>query len=152
MEDIQFQNMDSWRGGSNKFGLTFKQIILMHINRCVLNGSVEWHGGYWNETGNNPVTRFYVQNSRDVYCNSVKMLRACLLGYFDKKMEEADKKLKEEHQEKYNAYLQEENKGKDIKIEWWNFKIDWHLRLFEELIRLSKRLNFFEEESSEEEM
>jgi len=48
-DNIQFSNMDSWKGSSGKFGLTFKQIILMHINRCVLNGSTEWMGGYWNQ-------------------------------------------------------------------------------------------------------
>jgi len=152
-EEIQFSNMDSWRGGSSgKFGLTFKQIVLQHINRCVVNGSVEWHGGYWNETGNNPTIRTYVQNSRDVYSNSVKMLRACLLGYFDKQIKEADKKLQEEFAGKYKEYEEKEEKGKDIKYEWYSYKVEWHIRLFEELIMLSKRLNFFEEETSEEEM
>ena len=145
--------MDSWRGNSSgKFGLTFKQIILMHINRCVQNGSVEWHGGFWNEYGNNPVNRTYIQNSRDVYSNSVKMLRACLLGYFDKKIEEADKKLQEEYAGKLKEYEENEQKGKDIKYEFYAYKVGWHIKLFEELIMLSKRLNFFEEESSEEEM
>src|SRR3989344_3930095 len=117
-DEIQFSNMDSWRGGSSgKFGLTFKQIVLMHINRCVQNGSVEWHGGYWNETGNNPTIRTYVQNSRDVYSNSVKMLRACLLGYFDKQIKEADKKLQEEFAIKFKEYEEKETKGKDIKYE-----------------------------------
>lgn len=154
MEDqIQFANMDSWRGGgSGKFGLTFKQIILMHINRCVVNGSVEWHGGYWDERGYNPTIRTYVHNSRDVYSNSVKMLRACLLGYYDKKITEADKKLQEEFNKKYEEYSNQEKKGKEVKYEWYNFKVEWHIRLFEELIKLSKRLNFFEEETSEEEM
>lgn len=152
-DDIQFSNMDSWRGGSSgKFGLTFKQIVLQHIDRCVRNGSVEWHGGYWNETGYNPTTRTYVQNSRDVYANSVKMLRALLLGYFDKKTEEADKELQEEFSEKYKEYLEREEKGKDIKYEWYNYKVEWHIRLFEQLILLSKKINFFEEETSEEEM
>src|SRR3989344_7569886 len=104
-DEIQFSNMDSWRGSSSsKFGLTFKQIVLTHINRCVVNGSVEWHGGYWQETGSNPVTRIYVQNSRDVYSNSVKMLRALLKGYFDKEMKEADKTLQEEFAKKENEY------------------------------------------------
>jgi len=153
MDEIQFQNMDSWRGSSSgKFGLTFKQIVLMHINRCVQNGSVEWHGGYWNETGNNPVIRTYIQNSRDVYSNSVRMLRACLLGYFDKRTEEADKKLKEEYQKKLKEYEEKEEKGKNVRYEWYSYKVEWHIRLFEQLIMLSKRLNFFEEESSEEEM
>ena len=80
------------------------------------------------------------------------MLRACLLGYFDKKTEDADKKLQEEFQENYKAYTEKEEKGKDVKYEWYSYKVEWHIRLFEELIMLSKRLNFFEEETSEEEM
>jgi hypothetical protein len=151
-DDIQFQNIESWRGGSSgKFGLTFKQIVLMHINRCVVNGSVEWHGGYWNETGNNPVTRTYVHNSRDVYSNSVRMLRALLLGYFDKQTKEADEELDNEFKEKFKEYSEREEKGKDIKYEWYNYKVEWHIRLFEQLIKLSKKLNFFEEEANEEE-
>jgi|SRR3989344_185503 len=152
-DEIQFSNMDSWRSGSSgKFGLTFKQIVLQHINRCVVNGSVEWHGGYWNEIGYNPTTRTYVQNSRDVYSNSVKMLRALLLGYFDKQMQEADKELQDEFAENYKVYTEREEKGKDVKYEWYSYKVEWHIQLFEELIMLSKRLNFFEEETSEEEM
>jgi hypothetical protein len=153
MEDIQFSNMDSWRGNSSgKFGLTFKQIVLMHIQRCVINGSVEWHGGYWDERGYNPTIRTYVHNSREVYSNSIRMLRALLLGYFDKEMEKEDKLLSEEYAEKYKEYLEKEKQNKEVKYDWYSFKVDWHLRLFEQLIKLSKRLNFFEEESSEEEM
>lgn len=153
MDDIQFSNMDSWRGGSgSKFGLTFKQICLMHINRCVINGSVEWHGGYWNETGYNPVTKTYVQNSREVYNNSVAMLKALLMGYFDKQMKEADKKLEEEFELKKQEYGSKEKQGKEIRYEWYNFCILWNIKLFQQLIMLSKRLNFFEEETSEEEL
>src|SRR3989304_8708778 len=156
-EDVTFQNMDSWRGSSSgKFGLTFKQICLMHINRCVINGSVEWHGGYWQEkqASNYTAERYYVQNSREVYCNSVKMLRALLLGYFDKQMKEADKSLQEEFEQIYQTYVNEykEEKNKYAKAEYYENKVDWHIKLFEQLIMLSKRLNFFEEEASEEEM
>jgi len=154
MSDIQFQNMDSWRGsGGNKFGLNFKQIVLMHINRCVVNGSVEWHGGYWQERFQQHWTeKYYVQNSREVFSNSIKILRALLLGYFDKKMEEKDKKLQEKYNEEYEKYSKEKEKTKELKQEWNSFSVEWHTKLFEELIMLSKRLNFFEEESSEEEM
>lgn len=152
-DDIQFQNMDSYRGSSSgKFGLTFKQIVLMHINRCVQNGSVEWHGGFWIETGSNPVHRNYIPNTRDTYCNSIKMLRAILLGYFDKEIKEADKKLQEEYEDltkKYSELIKKDNKSRS---DWYGIKIDWHIKLFEQLIMLSKRLNFFEEETSEEEI
>lgn len=153
-DDITFQNMDSWRGGgSGKYGLTFKQICLQHINRCVVNGSVEWHGGYWQEKVQaNWTDKIYIQNSREVYCNSIKMLRALLLGYFDKPMKEADKKLQEEFEKKFKEYSEIGEKGKEVKYGWFEFKVEWHIKLFEELIMLSKRLNFFEEESSEEEL
>lgn len=157
MDEIQFSNMDSWRGSSSgKFGLTFKQIVLTHINRCVINGSVEWHGGYWQERNatNYTIERIYIQNSREVYCNSVKMLRALLLGYFDKQIKEADKEIQEQLKQRYEEYLKEvkQEGNKYAKAEYYEDKVDLHIRLFEELIMLSKRLNFFEEESSEEEM
>lgn len=152
-DDIQFQNMDSWKGSSGKFGLTFKQIVLQHINRCVINGSVEFHGGYQQSINRGNYSDYvYVPNSREVYNNSVKMLRALLLGYFDKQMKDADKQLQEEYDKSYEEYSQREQKGKEVKSEWNSFKVDWHIQLFEHLIMLSKRLNFFEEESSEEEM
>lgn len=150
-EDITFSNMDSWGGGGgSKMGLTFKQIILMHINRCVQNGSVEWHGGYWQEKQQQSgIERIYVNNSRDVYNNSVKMLRAILIGYFDSKMNEEDKRLNEEYENKFKEF--KESEDKKIVKDWNDFRVYWHLRLFEQLIRLAKRLNFFEEESDEAE-
>jgi len=149
-DNIQFQNVDSWKGGGGKFGFSFKQIVLEHIRRVTINGSVEWHGGYWNETGYNPTTRTYVHNSRDVYGNSVRMLRALLLGYFDKQIKPIDKQLQEELAEAYEKYKKAEDKS--AKYEYYETKIDIYIRLFEQLIILSKRLNFFEEEATEEEM
>jgi hypothetical protein len=152
-EDITFSNMDSWRGSSSgKYGLTFKQICLMHINRTVVNGSVEFRGGYQKEIPHGNFSTYeYIPDTRDVYSNSVRMLRALLLGYFDKQTKEADEKLEEEFNEKYKEYSEREEKGKDIKYEWYSYKVEWHIRLFEQLILLSKKLNFFEEETSEEE-
>jgi hypothetical protein len=153
-EKIQFSNMDSWRGSSSgKFGLTFKQIVLMHINRCVQNGSVEFRGGFWQSINKGTYSdSIYIADSRDVFNNSIKMLRVCLLGYFDEKMNKADKELQKEFDEGYKEFSEAEKNEKEVRREWYAFKIDWHIRLFEELIKLSKRLNFFEEESSEEEM
>jgi len=150
-EQPVFSNMDSWRGGGNNFGLTFKQIIILHINRCVQNGSQEMHGGYWNTRGNNPVTKTYVPNSRDVFNNSVKMLKAILLCHFDKKIEGNEKKLNEEFEEEHKAYKKKDNSKMQVLKDWYDYKVNWHTKLFEELIQLSRRLNFFEEETAEEE-
>ena len=149
-DNVSFSDMDGYRGSSGKFGLNFKQIILMHINRCVINGANEWHGGYWETRGYNPVTKTYVPNSREVYNNSVKMLRACLLGYFDEKMQKADDELQKEIKEAFDKCKESVEDGKKDFSEWNSLKTGWHIRLFEELLLLSKRLNFFEEEDSGE--
>jgi len=139
-DDLSFQNMDSWKGGGS-FGLTFKQIVLLHIQRCVSNGSVEWCGGYTNKkykptgSGQTFMEEYYIPSTKDVYCNSIRMLRACMLGYFDKKILGPDKKIIE-------ALA-------DTKIKE-NRKLALHIEWFEMLILLAKRLNFFEEKTSNE--
>jgi len=149
MDDVEFQNTDTWKGG-DKFGLTFKQIILMHINRCVLKGTTEWHGGYWNEKQkSNWVEKYYVPDSREVYNNSIRMLRCILLGYFDDIIESKDKELQEELVKAYEEY-EKSNKDKSAKVEYYEAKVDIYIRMFEELIMLSKRLNFFQEEDTKE--
>lgn len=152
MEDsIQFSNMDSWKGSGNKFGLTYKDIVIEHIRRCVINASCEWHGGYWQERMiSNHAERYYVQNSRDVYCNSVRILRSLLSGYFDKKMEGADKRLSLEFDKVYQEYKKKNDK--ESKLKYFEEKIDVYMELFEELVKLAKRLNYFQEETSEEVM
>ena len=154
--EVSFRDVEGWSGGGgSKFGLTFKQIILTHINRCVIHGSLEMCGGYWNKkaTGN-IVEETYVPDSREVYSNSIKMLRALLLGYYDDKMEKADNELAEEYKQTFEKTEvtddMSKEKKKEVKRAWTTFKIDWHIKLFEQLILLSKRENFFEEISGEE--
>jgi hypothetical protein len=155
-DSIQFLNMDTWKGsGKRQFGLTFTQIILMHINRCVMNGSTEWHGGYWNtktinQGGVISTEKVYVRDSREVYTNSIIMLRAILTGYFDKKMEERDKKLYPKIKE-LNEKIKKATDKKEID-KYITDKIGYAIELFEELVKLCKRHNFFEEEVIEEEL
>jgi len=151
-EGISFANVDTWKGGgSDKSALSFKQIVLMHIQRCVVNGSVEWHGGYWQERYKDNITqRYYVQNAREIFNNSTKMLRCLLCGYFDKEMKDSDDKSKKDFENMQKTYAKTKEKADVKKTQLETVQL--HLVLFEELIRLCKRLNFFEEESSEEEM
>jgi len=114
-------------------------------------------GGYWNKkaTGN-IVEETYVPDSREVYSNSIKMLRALLLGYYDEKMKKADAELAKEYKQTFEKTEvtddMSKEKKKEVKRVWTTFKIDWHIKLFEQLILLSKRENFFEEISGEEMM
>ncbi len=156
MEDPQFANMDSWKGGGgSKFGLTFKQIILMHINRCIQNGSVEFRGGFWEHKIIGGMSeKQYTPDSKDVYCNSIKMLRVLLIPYFDKAMEEKDNILNKKIKDKQEVWIEKlYGTQKEMEKQVHSIRnVQLHLELFEELIKLSKRLNFFEEEGSEEQM
>ncbi len=150
-ETIQFQNPDTYRGSGNKGSLSFPQIILMHIHRCVLNGSVEWHGGYWQEKfKENWTEKHYVQNSRDIFNNSVTMLRVLLLGYFDDKTKKIDEKIQKDFLDAYKKY--KVSKETDAKLDYDQLKIDLHVKLLETLILLAKSENFFQEEGTTEDV
>jgi|TARA_Y100000296_G_scaffold3955_1_gene5241 hypothetical protein len=156
-EDLQFSNMDSWRGsgGGGKFGLTFKQIILMHIQRCVVNGSLEMRGGYFQEKQlGHVLEKTYIPDSRDVFCNSVKVLKVLLRGYFDETIIKKYKEVNEEFNKRSKEFQEEYDKGnkKESRDNYDVFRVKWYMELFEELVLLSKRENFFEEETSSENM
>ena len=143
MTGTNFSNIETWRGTDK--GFSFKQILLEHLNRCVKNGSQEWHGGYWETKsrsaggGVSAVEKYYVPDSRGVFKNSVGMFRICLLGYFDSKMKEKDTEIQNKLKEIESS---EEKKKKEV--------IDIHIELLGELIQLLKRLNFLDEEAEEE--
>ena len=155
----EFVNMDSWRGSGGKYGkfnpYTFENIVMFQISQCVAKGSVEWHGGYWNQTtsANGIVSKVYVENSREVFCNAVVMLRSLILGYFDEEMKKADEKYKQELQEAYDTYNEEIEKGTEptiAKANLFDKKIELHIFLFERLMLLIKKHNYFREVISEE--
>ncbi len=77
-------------------GITWREIVLEHIRKILENSRVEFHGGYWHDTGSNPVTRTYVHNSREAYFNGIKSLSDILLPFFDKDMITANKKFEED--------------------------------------------------------
>lgn len=177
-DDIQVLNMDTWKGGggTSKYGLTFTQIIIQHINRCVLAGSKEMIKGFWqtkrDKYGND--IRSYEPDTRLEFINCVQTLKHILLPSFD---DEAKKKtviLMEQINEANKRCLKAEEvwfddlninaKKKTYHVKGFlnqdavffqqfiNYKVDIYRMIFEELILLGKRLNFFEEESIEEMM
>ena len=138
-DEISFGDAEQYRGsGGNSYQLTFKQILLLHINRCVLKGSDEWHGGFWEtlrktEGGITAIEKRWIADSRAQFENSVRMLRVLLLGYYDKDMTKADNEIKEKL------------KTSDTK----EHKTEMSIELFEQLILLVRRLNFLEESAEE---
>ena len=130
--------------GGQKLGLTYNQIVLMHINRCVINGSVEWHGGFWEtKITSGGTEKTYIPNTRAVYTNSIKQLRALLLGYFDSEMNNSDKEIQSRYISLKGKSKLDSPNNQEIQDE----RISLSIELFESLVKLAKRLNFFQEES-----
>lgn len=150
--DIQFQSLDTWTGSGDKFGLSFKQILLMHINRCVVNGSVEFTGGHTKQVIEGGVTQqVYIPDTRETFNNSIKILEVLLLPSFDDEAKAEGGKISkalEDLEKEYKSKLRNVEDRKD----YIKKKIDLYFYMFRVLVALSKRLNFFQEEVSRDEM
>lgn len=129
-EDSDFQVSDFYNYRSNEQqSLSFKQIILEQINRCLRNGSTEWFGGHWDQRiVNGQVVKKYIQDTRGTFNNSVRMLRAALAGYFKKD---------------YPVPAALDKNGNKEEL------VENYILLFENLLKLVKENNFFEEEEGE---
>lgn len=122
--------------------ITYQGIVLFHLNRCVINGSVEWHGGYWTESPQS-LEKIYIQNSREVFSNSVKMLKALLVPHFDDIMETNNKKVNIKLKKLYEKF-NKKNKEEYSKEDYLNDRIKVYIYLFEKLNGLLKRRNYME--------
>jgi len=130
--------------------MTFKQIILNHLNRIIIFGSKEMRGGYFDERINNQgmVIRTYVEDTREVYCNSVTALADCLLAHFDKEMIKAEDDLTKEYSAEEKSLTKQNEKG-DITDQEANDKVrNVYLinkrKLFRELNKFLKRKNYLD--------
>jgi hypothetical protein len=127
--DVSFLNMDSYRGSGFNNGVSINQIVLMHVNRCVVNGSIEWSGGRWEtkvvQSGMGAVTeRKYIADTRETFINSVLMLRSLIIPYIKNDVSVDENKFKEKQSiERVNAYR----------------------KLFEDLIQVCHENNWFNE-------
>lgn len=140
-DSIEFGDFQNYRGQGYSQGISFKQIILQHVNRCVQNGSVEWHGGQWEQKiVNGQIMRKYIPDSRQCFNNSVRMLRAILIGHFDKVIETEDSSIFG------SIYSLDIPKEPEKKREYDEKIVELYSLLFESLIRLLNRINFLEEE------
>lgn len=159
----EFASPDSWRtAGAAKGELTIKGIIMQQIQHTVSTLSREMHGGFNALKGSKEVVE-YVPDSRQVFVNSVRALRALLLMYFEaddelrtKKMALAAKVTIKEFDAKFKTNLDTLNKelhakypGKDessitkFNTEWDVTLVDQYILLFEQLLLLSHRMKFF---------
>jgi len=149
-EDIQFVETE---GYSKKEPVSFKVIILQHIQRIAGLASKEWRGGYWEDkVMGNLVIHIYVEDSRQAYINSIDCLYDLLFSTFDEDMNKQDKIIEgkiSKIEDKYDKGREEIMKADEIqkmKQEYLNKKIIIKRTLFRSLCCLLHRTNFFEGE------
>ena len=110
MSDDSFIDGESSFGSSNSELLSFKSILMRHLERITRLSSVEFKGGYSQKrtipvAGTLMQQDTYVADTRDCYINAVENLADLLFPQFDEKM--ADDEIK------YVAEIEEKSKTID---------------------------------------
>lgn len=142
--------------------LNFQFIILTHLKKITQLCCVEWHGGYWQEKfrnmggGSGATEKYYVQDSRKCFWNSINCLYDMCFPYFDEQaINETDSILEElngfenEWEELVNSSVSEcdrdENNLKlnDIKIKIRSKKMQSMRKMFRSLSSFLKRVDYF---------
>lgn len=95
-EDFSFEDSEDWRGVPHG-SITYEQIVLNQINKCVSEGSKEIRGGFYEQKRTSKgIIELYIPNQHEVYIRSVDCLNDLLLAYFDDEMEKASEELMKE--------------------------------------------------------
>lgn len=141
--NTSFVDADSYQGGQGK-ELTFQAIVMQHFNRCVVLGSVEFRGGYW-ETKNNTVV--YKDATHEAFSNAVVVFADLLSPYFDEEMIEAEKKFHEIDMKKARDKLTENEESSSV---YRYRRAAYARKLFRELSKFLYRKGYLQMGSFEE--
>lgn len=76
---------------------TFKEVVMLHFNRCVKFMSVEFRGGYYTmvPTKDGQEKEVYIPDTREIFSNAVLALTLILQPKYDKEMKEKFVSFKE---------------------------------------------------------
>lgn len=103
--DVNFEDAESYSFNFDKNKLTFKDIVLLHLQKISHYASVEMRGGYWeNRPSQNQMNvKVYIPDTRESYSNAIQYLADILYPYYDKKMKEAWDKAEKEVKDAFNS-------------------------------------------------
>jgi len=82
-----------------KDDITFRYIVMKHLMKIALLGSVEFKGGYWQQKtkvtkdGMTHTERIYIPDTREEYSNAINILHDFLIPHFNKEMEKQSKEI-----------------------------------------------------------
>ena len=92
-DDDEFIDPNDYQGGKEQ-GVSFNQIILQHIRRCVEAGSKPLTGSYTKEVQTkNGLKEVFVDDQREVYINCIKSFYDLMIPYADKEFEKKEQEF-----------------------------------------------------------
>ena len=158
------QEQESFRGKGKLKKLSMKQIILQQIKTIMELGSKEMRGGYDEETivtidGQPQILKKYVEDGRQSFCNAILLLDSAVISYVVDEEKQKDilktlNEIKKEQIDLYNDYLEElEKKDSDkqaTKFEYFTEKKKIYEKIFQNLMRILRRSDFFSEDDKED--
>ena len=158
------QEQESFRGKGKLKKLSMKQIILQQIKTIMELGSKEMRGGYDEETivtidGQPQILKKYVEDGRQSFCNAILLLDSAVISYVVDEEKQKDilktlNEIKKEQIDLYNDYLEElEKKDSDkqaTKFEYFTEKKKIYEKIFQNLMRILRRSDFFSDDEKED--
>lgn len=133
-------------------GMTFQQLILMHLHKISVICTQEFTKGFWttkviSSGGSHTSAKYekiYHPDLRDSYVNAIGFLHDMLIPHFDKAMEKKSEDIEKSISEKRSKLiiLLKQDNTFDAKEKMMLFKLDQHRKLFQELSRLLHRLGY----------
>lgn len=157
IEDVDFIDAEAYISQFQQ-GLSFKQIVLNHFNRIALISSKEMRGGYFENKptltgGGIQITKKYIEDGREAYCNSVDVLFDMLYPFFDKEMDNEGEKSEEEFEQLIRVYktiMKKTTNKESMQNQFKNEKLKIKRKLFRELSCFLYRERYLEMKSYEE--
>ena len=161
--NFQFEDAENYRGGQSE-DYSFKSIVLKQLNKCTEEGSKEMlRGGWITKIIKGIPYRVEAANQREIFCNSVGILRIILTPEIVKNKKIVEEKLmdvdndinnaKIDYKKRYNEIIKQNkmkpdllaNKTDKLTDEFEMKKVFIHLSLLEALNFLLEHLDYFEE-------
>lgn len=107
MEEVQFEDAESYSSNYMKDKITFRDIILQHLRKISQLSCVEFMGGYYDERtvyapgGMQNTIKTYVPDTREQYSHAVEVLADLLYPHFDKEMQDFENDCKKRLDESF---------------------------------------------------
>lgn len=155
MDNIQFVDAESFQGGGKEV-ITFRDIVLKHVQNISKLASREWCGGYWNErpmASGTMVTsiKTYVEDSREAYSNAVDYLADMLAPHFDEAMIKDEEENNNAIEKAKESCMYEHNEKKLLdRAKFRAKKVGIKRILFRKLNMFLRRQNYFDSQRIEE--